>query len=123
VITTGFDGGAWAGNGVNSSAAASEPQGKTALGYLDNAELGATEFSGVTGLTGNEILVKYTYYGDADLSGVVDLDDFSQFLDGYQHQGTVTPTWLHGDFDYSGLVDLDDFSQFLFGYQNQGAPQ
>jgi fibronectin-binding autotransporter adhesin len=121
-ITSGFNGGAWNGPGVNSSSAATEPQGRTALGYVDNAELGAGTFSGVTGLTGTEILVKYTYYGDADISGVVDLDDFSQFLDGYQHQGTVTATWLHGDFDYSGLVDLDDFSQFLFGYQNQGAP-
>jgi hypothetical protein len=73
-------------------------------------------------LDGDDILVKYTYYGDADLSGIVDLDDFSQFLDGYQNQSTVQATWLHGDFDYSGLVDLDDFSQFLFGYQNQGAP-
>jgi autotransporter-associated beta strand protein len=121
-ITSGFNGGAWNGPGINSSTAATEPQGRTALGFVDNAELGAGDFSGVSGLDGNDILVKYTWYGDADLSGIVDLDDFSQFLDGYQNQGTVPATWLHGDFDYSGLVDLDDFSQFLFGYQNQGAP-
>jgi hypothetical protein len=123
LVTQGFSGGAWNGaGGITSGAAATDPNGVTALGYADNAELGLTQFSGVTGLIGNEILVKYTYYGDADLSGVVDLDDFSQFLDGYQHQGTVTANWLHGDLDYSGLVDLDDFSQFLFGYQNQATP-
>ena len=57
--------------GVNSSAAATDANADTALGYGDNAELGLTTFSGVA-LTGPEILVKYTYYGDADLSGVVD---------------------------------------------------
>jgi autotransporter-associated beta strand protein len=122
LITSGFNGDSWTGAGIDSSSAANEPQGRTALGYASNAELGLNTFSGVSGLDGNDILVKYTYYGDADLSGIVDLDDFSQFLDGYQHPGTVTATWLHGDFDYSGVVDLDDFSQFLFGYQNQGAP-
>jgi autotransporter-associated beta strand protein len=121
-ITSGFSGGAWNGAGINSTSAATEPQGKAALGFASNAELGAADFSGVTGLDGDDILVKYTYYGDADLSGIVDLDDFSQFLDGYQNQSTIQATWLHGDFDYSGLVDLDDFSQFLFGYQNQSAP-
>jgi hypothetical protein len=123
LVSAGFHGGDWLGaGGITSSAAAAEPQGRTALGYADNAELGLAEFAGVTGLTGNEILVKYTYYGDSDLSCVVDLDDFSQFLNGYQNPGTVAPTWLNGDFDLSGVIDLDDFSQFLFGYQNQGLP-
>ena len=68
------------------------------------------------------VLVKYTYYGDADLSGQVTLDDFGQFLNGFQNQSTVAQTWLNGDFDYSGLVTLDDFGQFLHGFQNQGGP-
>jgi autotransporter-associated beta strand protein len=121
-VASGFNDGNWAGPGINSSLAASEAQGRTALGYADNAELGLTSFSGVSGLTGTEVLVKYTYYGDADLTGSVDLDDFSLFLNGYQNPGTVTQTWLYGDFDYSGTVDLDDFSLFLYGYQNQGGP-
>jgi hypothetical protein len=65
------------------------------------------------------VLVKYTYYGDADLSGITTLDDFTLFLNGYQTAGT---TWVQGDFDYSGLVTLDDFTLFLAGYQNQGPP-
>jgi hypothetical protein len=52
----------------------------------------------------------------------VTLDDFSQFLNGYQLQSSATNNWLNGDFDYDGAVTLDDFSQFLFGYQHQGAP-
>jgi autotransporter-associated beta strand protein len=119
-ITAGFNGGTWDGAGINSSSAATHPNATTALGYGDNAELGLTTFSGVA-LTGPEIIVKYTYYGDADLTGVVDLDDFGLFLTGYQN-GSLPRTWIYGDFDYTGVIDLDDFGLFLYGYQNQGGP-
>jgi hypothetical protein len=118
-ITSGFNGGAWNGAGINSSTAAADANGVTAIGYADNGAYGASDFKGVTGLDANDVLVKFTYYGDADLSGDVTLDDFTQFLDGFQNGGT---TWLVGDFDYSGTVTLDDFSQFLYGFQNQGGP-
>jgi hypothetical protein len=36
----------------------------------------------------SDVLVKYTYYGDADLSGTTTLDDFTLFLAGYHQQGT-----------------------------------
>src|SRR4029453_1504540 len=81
-----------------------------------------SSFKGVNGLLGTDMLVRFTYYGDADLSGDVTLDDFTQFLNGYQTQSAATNNWLNGDFDYSGTVTLDDFTQFLYGYQNQGAP-
>jgi autotransporter-associated beta strand protein len=121
-IQSGFNGGAWNGGGINSSAAAADANGLTAIGWASNADFGASGFKGVSGLTANDVLVRYTYYGDADLTGNVTLDDFSQFLNGYQTQSPATDNWLNGDFDYDGAVTLDDFSQFLFGYQNQGAP-
>jgi len=82
----------------------------TAVGILDNSVVGYTECAGVTGLTGNEILLKYTYYGDSDLSGQVTLDDFFLFNDGFT--GVAPASWFNGDYDYSGAVTLDDF--FLF---------
>jgi glucose/arabinose dehydrogenase len=116
----GFAAGTWTGNGgLRSNNAATHPNDLTALGVASNATLGRTSFAGVTGLTPSDVLVKYTYYGDADLSGVTTLDDFTLFLNGYQTSGT---TWLQGDFDYSGLVTLDDFTLFLAGYQRQGPP-
>jgi autotransporter-associated beta strand protein len=122
LITSGFNGGAWTGPGINSSTAAADANGLTAIGYAANSDYGASDFHGVTGLTASDVLVRFTYYGDADLSGDVTLDDFTQFLNGYQSQTPATNNWLNGDFDYSGTVTLDDFSQFLYGYQNQGAP-
>jgi autotransporter-associated beta strand protein len=121
-IMSGFNGGAWSGAGINSSIAAADANGLAAIGYASNADYGASSFKGVNGLAASDVLVRYTYYGDADLSGDVTLDDFTQFLNGYQTQSAATNNWLNGDFDYSGTVTLDDFTQFLYGYQNQGAP-
>jgi hypothetical protein len=116
-LAAGFSGG-WQGlGGITSSTAAADATGRTALGYSSNAVLARTTFAGVSGLTPGDVLVKFTYHGDADLSGHVTLDDFTLFLDGYKNAGT---TWLQGDFDYGGLVTLDDFTLFLAAYQAQG---
>ena len=97
LVTTGYNSGDWLGPGMTSSAA-----------------------GGVTGLDGDDILVKYTYYGDADLNGTVDPDDFNQFLAGFQ-DSSLPRTWLYGDFDYNNMIDPDDFDLFLAAFQNNGA--
>jgi hypothetical protein len=81
-------------------------------------QLNKTTFKGVDVAT-TDTLLKYTYYGDSDLSGATTLDDFTLFLAGYQGGGG---TWFQGDYDYSGATTLDDFTLFLGGYQQQGAP-
>jgi parallel beta-helix repeat protein len=62
-------------------------------------------------------------YGDADLSGSVDEDDYNNMLFGYQNgiqEGMSR--WTVGDFDGSGIVDEDDYNFLLFGYENDGPP-
>jgi hypothetical protein len=119
-LRQGFDGGSWTGaGGINSAAAAADAAGVTALGYAPNAVLNKTSFAGVTGLTVSDVLVKYTYYGDADLNGAATLDDFTLFLGGYQSGGTA---WFQGNYDYNGVATLDDFTLFLAGYRQQGQP-
>ena len=54
-----------------------------------------------------DVLVKFTYYGDADFNGVVDFDDYSRIDAGFNNNGTG---WFNGDFDYNGIVDFDDYS-------------
>jgi hypothetical protein len=116
-IAAGFQNG-WQGlGGISSGSAALDPTGSTAIGFGSNASLVRTEFAGVTGLTSSDVLVKYTYFGDTDLSGSVTLDDYSLFLNGYQLNGN---TWIRGDFDYSGKATLDDFTMLLAAYQLQG---
>jgi subtilisin-like proprotein convertase family protein len=115
-----YNAGTWNGSGgIGSSAAANDPNHITALGYGINSELNKTSFDGVTGLNTSDVFVKYTYYGDSDLSGNATIDDFTLFLVGYQNSGN---SWFRGDYDYGGLTTLDDFTLFLLSYQQQGGP-
>ena len=114
----GYAGGAWNGAGGIVSSAAHDIY---TLGVADNARLNLSSFGGHTGLTGAETFVKYTCYGDADLSGFVDRPDFLRFRDGFF--GVEAAAWLFGDFNYSGVVNGDDFALFLYGFRNQpGTP-
>jgi autotransporter-associated beta strand protein len=120
LINGAFNAGHWNGaTGLDSSTAGANAGGTTAIGYGTAGFLNKSSFKGVSPLNTTDVLVKYTYYGDSDLSGATNLDDFTLFLGGYQNSGT---TWAQGDYDYSGLVTLDDFTLFLKGYQQQGAP-
>ncbi|WP_428937493.1 PEP-CTERM sorting domain-containing protein [Fontivita pretiosa] len=77
-----------------------------------------TDFSGQT-LTGNEILVKFTYFGDADLSGTIDATDYSLIDNGYVNS---LSGWINGDFDYSGSIDATDYALIDNAYVNQSGP-
>jgi hypothetical protein len=123
LIVAGYNNGDFLGSGLTSSSAATDPNFLTAVGYASNVDAAFTNFEGETGLSDSDILIKYTYYGDADLNGSVDLDDFNLFLAGYQDPANVPQTWIYGDFDYTGSVDLDDFNLFLAAYQAAGPQQ
>lgn len=130
-------GGYWDGPGINSSVAA--VGNITAVGVVSNADIGYTNWpiDGTTGLPqawavallGAEILVKFTYFGDADLSGFIDLTDYGQIDTAFGGGGGTG--WINGDFDYSGGVpDLGDYGLIdsSFGAQSgtlvsQGAAQ
>jgi hypothetical protein len=102
-LVKGFNGGAWDGNGLASLAAHNDPSSRTALGYND---------------TGRTIVIKYTYYGDNNLDGVVNTTDFQMFLNGLATNGS---TWSQGDYTYDGKVDIgNDFNLFLISYLKQG---
>ena len=66
-----------------------------------------TDFFGVP-VSINDVLVRYTWEGDGDLSGLVDATD--QFLLDNAVANNLTG-WFNADFDYSNAVDATD--QFL----------
>ena len=106
-ITTGLYNGVngyWDGPGINSSTAAAGSV--TGLGILNNADASYSQFLG-SSVLGTDILIRYTYFGDIDLNGVVDAVDFSLIASGF---GTSGGGWLSGDLDYNGTVDAVDFS-------------
>jgi hypothetical protein len=105
LIRSGFNDYAWNGHGIASSAAANDTRQLTAIGVLDNALYGYTDFAGQP-VDETSVLIKYTWYGDADLNGEVNYDDYLQWEGGLGGSGTG---WLYGDFDYSGEVNYDDY--------------
>ena len=119
----------WLGPGIGSTQA--NVQNTTAGSFLyglgvilnDLAQVGGsgpiyTDFAGQT-LTGNEILVKFTYFGDADLSGSIDATDYSLIDNGYVNS---LSGWINGDFDYSGSIDATDYALIDNAYVNQAGP-
>jgi uncharacterized delta-60 repeat protein len=111
-LATGYNGGAWNGSGIASTAASNDPHHVHALGYAEASDLDVTTFDGIS--VSNAVLVKYTYYGDNNLDGVVDIgNDFNLFEAGDLSGGS---SWVYGDYNYSGSVDDNDFGKFIDGY-------
>jgi hypothetical protein len=99
------------------------------LGAINNADLDLAGIGshlnslGGQTVTPKTVLLKYTYSGDANLSGTVDGDDYTYWLNGFL--GLTDPSvhgWLRGDFDYNGVVDGDDYTQWLNTFLLNGPP-
>jgi hypothetical protein len=104
----------WTGTaGIISSTAANDSAGLTALGVAT----GLTTFDGET-VGSTDVLIKYTYYGDANLDGQIDGTDYSMIDTGFGGGGTG---WQFGDFNYDGLVDGSDYSLIDNAFNQQAA--
>jgi hypothetical protein len=120
-IKSAYAGGTWTGNGITSAAAAADyaalgTAAKTALGYVDNADSssgGKTTFYGRS-VDANAVLIRYTYYGDTNLDGRVNLSDFGILKANYGH--TSGGEWYNGDFNYDNRVNLGDFGKLKSSY-------
>ena len=92
-LVSGYDSGKENGIGIVSSTAAGNTTGATTLGYIDY---------------GTQVIIEYTWYGDATLDGMVTGADLSAM----SPTGT---TWATGDFNYDGVVNADDYGLFALG--------
>jgi SdrD B-like domain len=117
-LTTGSNIRSWNGNGIDSSTAQNNTSRTTALGILLNKTGNApfyTSFDGVTVGT-SDVLIKYTYYGDANLSGVVDATDYLMTDAGF---AAKTGSWVNGDYSYDGLINGTDYTLMDNAYNTQ----
>ena len=109
-VKDGYNQGAgyWNGPRIASSAAAGDALRLTALGVGDN---------------GAAVTVKFTYWGDANLDGKVNFDDYD-VIDYYYWFPLPAEEmgWWTGDFDMDGNVDFDDYDLIDYAYWFQGAP-
>jgi fibronectin-binding autotransporter adhesin len=82
-IASGRNGGGWNGNGiVTSTTDASSPSFLTTIAIATAAQTGHTSFGGRT-VSASNVLMMYTYTGDANLSGFIDADDYWQIDSNY----------------------------------------
>jgi hypothetical protein len=107
----------WSGTGLRSSAAATNASRLTALGVLLNGSA-YTTFGGQS-VSPTDILVKYTYFGDADLSGVIDGADYARLDNGFNNS---LSRWGNGDFTYGGNAASIDYAIIDNTYNLQGTP-
>jgi hypothetical protein len=129
MVGSGYNSGAWNGNGIASSAAASDSTHLSALGVIVN-DIGGTPLYGTGGTIAStfdgstpadgSILVKYTYYGDANLDGKVDGSDYSR-IDADALSGGSLTGWQNGDFNYDGVIDGSDYTLIDNSYNTQNA--
>ena len=80
----------------------------TYLAVSEAADLGLTEFSGIS-IDGDSVLLKYTYVGDGNLDGQVDALDYERVDLAIGNTGVFGTA--QGDFNYDGIVNALDYEQ------------
>ncbi|CAN5611012.1 hypothetical protein BH09PLA1_BH09PLA1_12340 [soil metagenome] len=110
--------GHWSGPGITSSVANGTlfSVGVAEASQVFNISGVQTASFGGQTVDATSVLVKFTYYGDTDLNGIVNFDDYSRTDQGFlnSRQG-----WFNGDFDYNGVVNFDDYSLIDFAFNTQ----
>jgi GH25 family lysozyme M1 (1,4-beta-N-acetylmuramidase) len=106
-LASAYANGAWTGAGITSSNAIADPTDRTAVGFADAFEIGnPATFLGQP-IDTTSVLIRYTLYGDTNLSGVVDIADFSNLAANFN---VFVPRWSRGDFNFDGVVSVADFA-------------
>jgi hypothetical protein len=90
-IAAGFAGGGWNGFGITSGLADASVRG---IGYAEGLD--------------TSVIVRLARYGDANLDGAVNLQDFNRLAAGFG--ATTGALWSQGDFNYDAAVNLQDFN-------------
>ena len=112
-VRQGFAAGRWNGSGgIASSVAAADAAHLTAVGVIQNATaIGGTTpiyttFQGLS-VDAADVLVRYTFYGDTNLDGLVTAADYTRMDAGFVQHLTG---WQNGDLNYDGTVDGSDYA-------------
>jgi len=63
----------------------------------------------------------YTYGGDANLDGQINIDDYTQIDSSVSAHGALKG-WYNGDFNYDGEINIDDYTIIDSNVGIQGPP-
>ncbi len=124
LIQSGRNGGNWSGSGIVTSQSQATITGLTSIGVATAAQVkgipasATSTWAGQT-VTGSDALVMYTYAGDANLDGKIDVLDYGR-IDLNVPLGVSG--WYNGDFNYDGKIDVLDYGIIDFNIAIQGPP-
>jgi Ca2+-binding RTX toxin-like protein len=91
----------------------------TAIGVAEASDVApGGSFAGQS-VDATAVLVKFTYGGDANLDGTLNIDDYVRIDGGIAAQRTG---WSNGDFNLDGKVNIDDYTIIDGNIANQGPP-
>jgi autotransporter-associated beta strand protein len=115
----------WSGSGiVTSQTSATNGSNFTSIGVATGAQVvpssaTATALWAGQTITGTDALVMYTYGGDANLDGKINIDDYGHIDTSI---GIGLTGWFNGDFNYDGVINIDDYGIIDVNIGIQGAP-
>jgi autotransporter-associated beta strand protein len=120
--------GNWSGTtGITSSTAASNANPKLfSIGVVKAGDIksiaddATATFAGQT-VHGSDTIAMYTYGGDANLDGKINIDDYG-LIDSHVGQSGTAFGWHNGDFNYDGKINIDDYGIIDGNIGAQGAP-
>jgi autotransporter-associated beta strand protein len=123
LIASGHNPGNWSGGGIVTTQTAAITGNLTSIGIAtaDQAGRAGGTFGGPAGVSvaSGDVLVMYTYGGDANLDGKLNIDDYSR-IDLNVNLGISG--WYNGDFNYDGKINVDDYGIIDTNIGLQGAP-
>ena len=113
-------GGLWTGTGITHTGAATDTFKGLAVALNDRGN-GTPWLTGLQGLPSdiNDVVVMYTWNGDANLDGVVNADDYFQIDSNFIPQGKG---YQNGDFNYDDVVNADDYFLIDSAFLGQTGP-
>jgi hypothetical protein len=127
-IQRGRHGGTWDGAGgivtTDPSAAAAAGLGSLGIataGEILNLPAGATAMWRGETVTADDTLIAFTYAGDANLDGKINIDDYGRIDSNVGRNGSVFG-WFNGDFNYDGKINIDDYGIIDSNIGIQGPP-
>ena len=110
-IRSGYNNGSWNGQGIVTSAGNASNFG---LGYGEASAIGSPATFLGENIDNTTALVRFTRFGDANLDGQVNLQDFNRLAGAFGTTGTGL--WTQGDFNYDGNVNLQDFNRLASNF-------
>jgi hypothetical protein len=85
------------------------------LGYAEASDVAPGGMFAGQSVDGTAVVVRFTYYGDADLNGSVDVADLGRLASNWQ---TSPRRWAQGNFNYDGAVDVADLGMLASNWQS-----